>query len=118
MKQRTEKEFERHRDDLSKTAREVLEKLCELSRYVPLPKPVVCEFAVDYDERDFLDVLDNNEGNHLLEHMQSELLELQEMKSWADIKVNAITDELLDRLSRWIAGRDFEGTCDICREWK
>lgn len=117
LNQQTEEIFRRHWDDLSETAREVLERLLEVSRYVPLPRPVVCEFAVDYDERDILEVLDHPLGSYLLSHMQSELPRLKNLTSWADVKVQDITKELLDRLSLRIAEREFKGKCELCKNW-
>ena len=116
MEQQAEEKFKRHQDDLAKTAGEVLYELRVLRRYVPLPKEVVCEFAVDYDERDFLEVLDHSQGEYLLSHMKSELPALQNLKSWADIKVNNITKEILDRLSLRIERREFEGRCEVCKD--
>jgi len=106
----------RHRQELLETAREALVALRELSRYVPRASPVVVEFSVDFDEREFLEGLNNPRALDLLVHLKTAFPELAGVRRWTNLRVEQVTLHLLDGLEACVREGRFPGVCDVCRE--
>lgn len=98
------------------TAREVLAALQEVSRYVPRASPVVVEFSVDFDEREFLDHLNTVGGLRLLAHLRAGFPELAGARKWTSLKVEQVTPHLMDGIEACIREGRFSGVCDACGE--
>lgn len=113
-----EAKLREHWNDLAETAGEVLAVLRELSRYMPRASPVVVEFSVAFDERDFLDGLDNDRARQLLSHLQSRFPELRRLTRWTGLKLSDITPGLLEYIALQIERRQFDGACPVCAGWR
>jgi len=98
-----------HHKDLSETAKTLSEELLAIKRYSPWMEQTIGELAVDYDKPNFLEFLENPPARHLLSHMKAELPQLENLETWADLKVKDISQELLDRLSLRAERVDFQG---------
>jgi hypothetical protein len=107
----------RHLNELSEVANNISNRLREIRRYYTPTDEKVAELAVNYDEPELLELLDNPQAKWLLSHMKAEFSNLANLKTWADLRVKDITEELLDKLSLRAAKKEFKGSCEVCESW-
>jgi hypothetical protein len=105
-----------HRSELSEVANNISNRLREIRRYYYPTDEKVGELVIDYDQPKFLELLDDPQAKWLLSHMKAEFPYLKNLKTWADLRVKDITEELLDRLSLRAAKKEFKGSCEVCED--
>jgi hypothetical protein len=110
--------WQKHCIELSKTAHSLSLKLRYLHRYYPPIDEEIGALAVNYDDKDFLEELDDPPARYLLSHLKKDFPFLKGLKTLAHLKTKDISDDLLSVLSEIARQHEkVEGKCKICRDW-
>ena len=110
-------ELKKHKVRLASIAEELADSLKPYWPYIWLTDQTIAEVAVKNDDRTLVSVLKSLEAVWLFTHMKEELPILKNISSWGDLKVNDITDDLVYSLSFRAARKDFQGKCEVCKDW-
>jgi hypothetical protein len=107
--------LEQHKEDLCKAANDVLDKLYE---YCAWPHNMtVEEINLERNEPEATGLFSKKVIIGLLAHLQTDIEDLRPFTRWEDLTPNDISNTLLGSISMKAAKREFNGRCDICRDW-
>jgi len=115
-KDRTER-YKKHNERLSERALELIDNLKSDWPYSSDTSETITEIAVENDDYDRIDLLESFLTKCLFSHMKAELPQLQYLTKWNDLQIKSINTELLDRLTLRVERGDFQGKCEVCKDW-
>ncbi len=110
-------DWPKHYAELSETAKNLSAKFRHLHRYYPPTDEEIGALAVNYDDKDFLEMIDDPSARYLLSHIQADLPLLKNLKTWAYLKTKDISEDLLTALSMISRHERVRGKCEICKDW-
>jgi len=110
-------DWPKHCAELSETAKNLSVKLRHIHRYYPPTNEEIGELAVNYDDKELLEELDDPPARYLLSHIQADLPLLKNLKTWAYLKTKDISEDLLSALSMISRHERVRGKCEICKDW-
>lgn len=110
--------IERQKRHWTRLAEKAQELLDHLKSYFPFIEDyTIAEIAVNNDDFECINLMTDYRTKCLLSHMKAELPELEELKTWDDLKISDINDRLLDTLGLRAENQQFVGICEVCKDW-
>jgi hypothetical protein len=105
----------RHWARLAERSQELLDKL---KTFFPFTYDYMLVDAVtDNDDFEFATLLEDFRSYCLLSHIKAELPELENLKSWPELKINDIR-QLFSILGLRAENQQFIGKCEVCKDWE
>jgi site-specific recombinase XerD len=106
--------LEKHWEDLAHVAGQLINDFRLIRKYKDLGEEIIREIWLDKTEQEQLQTRDYFLSRCLLQHLQSEFPRIAWANSWSQLRLNEITEEIIDALSAIAWGRIPSGTCSIC----
>lgn len=107
--------LEQHKDDLCKAAGKVYAELCECCAWPT--HMTIEEINLERNDPKLVGLFLDKVVIGLLAHLQTDIEDLKPFTQWEDLTPKDISNALLDSISMKSAKREFNGRCDICRDW-
>lgn len=107
-----EENLKRHKEDLTKAARKVLNKL---NTYVVWDNSMLIdEINLENNDLETIGFFQDELVAGLFAHLKHDLSELAPFSRWEDLRVKDITFQLIKKISMKAARREFDGKCPAC----
>jgi len=107
----------KHRDKLSEMTGIFVKALGEIHQATLGANYSLLEMGIENDDFRLLELLNDFHVKWMFSHMQADIPALENLVGWEDLKVKDITQELLRALSLRAERRDFQGKCEVCKDW-
>jgi len=107
--------LEQHKDDLYKAAERIYAELCECCAWPA--HMTIEEINLERNDPKLVGLFLDKVVIGLLAHLQADIEELKSFARWEDLTPNDISNTLLGSISMKATKREFNGRCDICRDW-
>ncbi len=110
--------MERQKRHWARLAERAQELLDYLKTYFPYTNDyLIVEIQISNDDFEGINLVDDFRTQCLLSHMKAELPEIENLKSWPELRISDISDSLLKALGLRAEKQQFEGKCEVCKDW-